>query len=89
MTGYDASIADGQQQTLQLTGTLDLHGVQKTVTWELKGHPPGERHQRDRHAGLQLRGLRHHAAQHRRLRLGAGPRHAAGADHRAAIAQQQ
>jgi polyisoprenoid-binding protein YceI len=36
VTGYDASIAEGEQQTLQLTGTLDLHGVQKEVIWELK-----------------------------------------------------
>ena len=36
VTGYDPSIPAGQQQTLQLTGTLDIHGVQKKVTWELK-----------------------------------------------------
>jgi polyisoprenoid-binding protein YceI len=36
VTGYDASLPATQQQTLQLTGLLDLHGVQKEVTWELK-----------------------------------------------------
>ncbi|MDP9180615.1 MAG: YceI family protein [Chloroflexota bacterium] len=35
-TGYDPSIPANQQQTLQLTGTLEIHGVQKEVTWELK-----------------------------------------------------
>jgi polyisoprenoid-binding protein YceI len=36
VTGYDPSTPAGQQQTLQLTGTLEIHGVQKEVTWELK-----------------------------------------------------
>lgn len=36
VTGYDPSIPADQQQTLQLTGTLEIHGVQKEVTWELK-----------------------------------------------------
>jgi polyisoprenoid-binding protein YceI len=36
VAGYDPSLAEGAQQTLHLTGTLDLHGVQKEVTWELK-----------------------------------------------------
>ena len=36
VTGYDPAIPDGQEQTMQMTGTLDLHGVQKDVTWELK-----------------------------------------------------
>ncbi|HEY8766982.1 MAG TPA: YceI family protein [Dehalococcoidia bacterium] len=35
-TGYDPSIPANQQQTLHLTGTLEIHGVQKEVTWELK-----------------------------------------------------
>lgn len=36
ITGYDPAVAEGQEQTLQLTGTLDLHGVQREVTWEVK-----------------------------------------------------
>ncbi len=36
VTGYDPSIPADQQQTLRLTGTLEIHGVQKKVTWELK-----------------------------------------------------
>ena len=36
VTGYDPSIPADQQQTLQLTGSLEIHGVQKEVTWELK-----------------------------------------------------
>lgn len=32
--GYDASIPEGDQQDLTLTGTLDLHGVQREVTWD-------------------------------------------------------
>jgi polyisoprenoid-binding protein YceI len=36
VTGYDSSIPADQRQTLQLTGTLEIHGAQKEVTWELK-----------------------------------------------------
>jgi polyisoprenoid-binding protein YceI len=36
VSGYDPSVAEGEEQTLQLTGILDLHGVQKEVTWEVK-----------------------------------------------------
>lgn len=36
VTGYDPSIPEGEQQDLQLTGTLDLHGVQREVTWEVE-----------------------------------------------------
>ncbi|MGB2695274.1 MAG: YceI family protein [Dehalococcoidia bacterium] len=36
VTGYDPGIAEGEEQTLMLTGTLDLHGIQKDVTWEVK-----------------------------------------------------
>jgi polyisoprenoid-binding protein YceI len=35
VTGYDASIPEGEEQPLQLTGVMDLHGVQKEVTWEV------------------------------------------------------
>jgi polyisoprenoid-binding protein YceI len=31
--GYDPLIAEGEQQNIRLTGTLDLHGVQRQVTW--------------------------------------------------------
>lgn len=36
ITGYDPAIPEGQEQTLELAGSLDLHGVQKEVTWEVK-----------------------------------------------------
>ena len=39
--GYDPSIAEGEEQSLQLTGTLDLHGVPKEVTWEVKAYREG------------------------------------------------
>lgn len=42
VTGYDPAIAAGQEQTLQLSGTLDLHGVQKDVTWEVKARRDGD-----------------------------------------------
>ena len=42
VSGYDPSIAEGEEQTLQLTGTLDLHGVQKEVTWEVKAFREGD-----------------------------------------------
>lgn len=34
-TGFDPSIGDGVQQDILLRGTLDLHGVQREVTWEV------------------------------------------------------
>ena len=42
VTGYDASIAEGEEQTLMLTGMMDLHGVQKEVTWEVKARREGD-----------------------------------------------
>jgi polyisoprenoid-binding protein YceI len=36
VTGYDPAIPEGEEQTLTLTGTLDLHGVQREVTWEVQ-----------------------------------------------------
>ena len=42
VTGYDASVPKGEGQVLKLTGTLDLHGVQKEVTWEVKAYRQGE-----------------------------------------------
>ncbi len=41
LTGFDSSLPSDQEQTLQLTGTLDLHGVQKEVTWEVKANREG------------------------------------------------
>ena len=34
-TGYDPAIAEGEEQAILLTGMLDLHGVQREVTWEV------------------------------------------------------
>ncbi|MCH8814585.1 MAG: YceI family protein [Chloroflexi bacterium] len=34
--GFDESIPDGEEQTLTLTGTLDLHGVQQEITWDVQ-----------------------------------------------------
>jgi polyisoprenoid-binding protein YceI len=42
VTGYDAALPEGEEQVVQLTGTLDLHGVQKEVTWEVKAYRQGE-----------------------------------------------
>lgn len=36
VSGYDPSIPEGEEQTLSMTGTLDLHGVQRELTWEVK-----------------------------------------------------
>ncbi len=36
VTGFDRSLPAGQEQTLQLSGTLDLHGVKNDVTWDVK-----------------------------------------------------
>ena len=40
-TGFDPSVAAGQEQTLVLVGTLDLHGVQKQITWDVKARKQG------------------------------------------------
>ena len=42
VTGYDPSFPEGEEQVLQLTGTLDLHGVQREVTWEVKAYRQGD-----------------------------------------------
>src|SRR5438874_8475070 len=39
--GYNPTIAEGQAQTLQLSGNLQLHGVTKPVTWEVKAYRQG------------------------------------------------
>ena len=36
VTGWDNSKPAGDEQDIQLTGMLDLHGVQKEVTWDTK-----------------------------------------------------
>jgi polyisoprenoid-binding protein YceI len=40
-TGFDPSVAAGQEQTLALRGTLDLHGVKKQITWDVKARKQG------------------------------------------------
>lgn len=42
VTGYDPAIPDGEEQNLKLTGTLDLHGVQKEVVWDVKARRQGD-----------------------------------------------
>jgi polyisoprenoid-binding protein YceI len=42
VNGYDASIAEGEQQTLSLSGTLELHGVKREVTWEVEAFRQGD-----------------------------------------------
>jgi polyisoprenoid-binding protein YceI len=41
VSGVDQALADGEEHTFQLAGTLDLHGVQKDVTWEVKARRDG------------------------------------------------
>ena len=41
VSGYDPAIPEGEEQSLQLTGTLDLHGVQREVTWDVKARREG------------------------------------------------
>lgn len=41
VSGYDASVAEGEQQLLQLNGVLELRGVQKEVTWEVEAFREG------------------------------------------------
>ena len=38
VTGYDPAIPESDDQFLTLTGILDLHGVQREVTWDVEGH---------------------------------------------------
>jgi polyisoprenoid-binding protein YceI len=42
VTGHDPSIAEGEEQALMLTGILDLHGVQKEVTWDVLARREGD-----------------------------------------------
>lgn len=41
VTGWDANLPSGQEQSLKLTGLLDLHGVKKQVTWDVKARHEG------------------------------------------------
>lgn len=41
VTGFDKSIATGQEQPLKLTGIMDLHGVQKEITWDVQARRDG------------------------------------------------
>ncbi len=41
LTGHDATLAADAQQTFQMTGIMDLHGVQKEITWEVEARREG------------------------------------------------
>jgi polyisoprenoid-binding protein YceI len=41
VSGYDPSIPEGEEQSLRLTGMMDLHGVQKEITWDVKAKRQG------------------------------------------------
>jgi len=41
VTGFDPAIPEGEEQALQLAGTLDLHGVQREVVWEVEARREG------------------------------------------------
>jgi polyisoprenoid-binding protein YceI len=41
LTGLPAEFPAGQDVAMQLTGTLDLHGVKKDVTWDVKARKEG------------------------------------------------
>ena len=41
LTGYPDSFTSGQPSQMQLTGTLDVHGVKKEVTWDVKANKAG------------------------------------------------
>jgi polyisoprenoid-binding protein YceI len=42
ISGVDASLDPAVQQTFQLVGILDLHGVQKEITWEVEARREGD-----------------------------------------------
>jgi polyisoprenoid-binding protein YceI len=42
VSGVDASLPAEEEHTFQMTGILDLHGVQKEVTWEVKARREGD-----------------------------------------------
>lgn len=41
LTGFPATFTPGQEAQMQLTGTLDVHGIQKEVTWDVKANKSG------------------------------------------------
>jgi polyisoprenoid-binding protein YceI len=41
VTGFDPGIAAGAEQSLKLTGSMDLHGVKKEITWDVKARKQG------------------------------------------------
>ena len=41
VSGYDPSIPNGEEQNLTLTGIMDLHGVQKEITWDVQARREG------------------------------------------------
>jgi len=42
LSGFPAQFAAGQEVPMQLTGTMDLHGVQKEITWDVKAKKEGD-----------------------------------------------
>ena len=41
LTGWPATFPEGTEVDMQLTGTMDLHGVKKDVTWDVKAKKEG------------------------------------------------
>jgi polyisoprenoid-binding protein YceI len=41
VTGFSPTVAAGDEQSLKLTGILDLHGVKKEITWDVKARKLG------------------------------------------------
>ncbi len=41
VSGVDPSVPAGEEHTFQMTGVLDLHGVQREITWEVKARREG------------------------------------------------
>lgn len=41
-TGFDPAIPEGEEQTLAFVGTLELHGVEREVTWDVKARRSGD-----------------------------------------------
>jgi polyisoprenoid-binding protein YceI len=42
VTGYDSARPASDEQDLKLTGTMDLHGVQRDLTWDVKARREGD-----------------------------------------------
>jgi len=40
-TGFDPSVPEGEEHSLQMTGTLELHGVQRDLVWDVKARREG------------------------------------------------